>query len=251
MKIFNSLLILTLLVLGLSVKNLHSQTELDNMGCCGDEEQMLYWDEWNYWQGKKDSLLKILSALDADISKLKAELNAKDRELDDAEAQLYAAVGSDKNGVDAFRKNFAEAEKLINACKDSKSAAEIRTKYFNQIEASKIRCLPEFWDRYLAMKTKLEQCEGKVEQVTGQYTVVKGDCLYKIAQSKYGNGRCWPVIWEANKNGVISAPPRTPKTIKNPNLIYPGQVLRIPDAKNCKDLKTVTPRKRTWRPRTK
>jgi hypothetical protein len=106
MKIFNSLLILTLLVLGLSVKNLHSQTELDNMGCCGDEEQMLYWDEWNYWQGKKDSLLKILSALDADISKLKAELNAKDRELDDAEAQLYAAVGSDKNGVDAFRKNF-------------------------------------------------------------------------------------------------------------------------------------------------
>jgi hypothetical protein len=62
------------------------------------------------------------------------------------------------------------------------------------------------------------------------YTVVKGDCLYKIAGKKeiYNNVKMWPVLWEANEKGVVSAPPKVPKTIKNPNLIYPGQVLNVP-----------------------
>lgn len=50
------------------------------------------------------------------------------------------------------------------------------------------------------------------------YTVVKGDCLWKIAQKFYGNGSQYTKIYEANK-GTIGG---------NPNLIYPGQVLTIP-----------------------
>lgn len=49
------------------------------------------------------------------------------------------------------------------------------------------------------------------------YTVVKGDCLWNIAKKFYGNGSKYTVIAEANKD-----------KIKNPNLIYPGQVLTIP-----------------------
>jgi len=50
--------------------------------------------------------------------------------------------------------------------------------------------------------------------------------LYKIAAKKeiYNNPKMWPVLWEANEKGVVSAPPKVSKTIKNPNLIYPGQV---------------------------
>lgn len=50
------------------------------------------------------------------------------------------------------------------------------------------------------------------------YTVVKRDCLWKIAQKFYGNGSQYTKIYEANK-GTIGG---------NPNLIYPGQVLTIP-----------------------
>lgn len=50
------------------------------------------------------------------------------------------------------------------------------------------------------------------------YTVVKGDCLWKIAQKFYGSGAQYTKIYEANK-GVIGS---------NPNLIYAGQVLTIP-----------------------
>lgn len=52
------------------------------------------------------------------------------------------------------------------------------------------------------------------------YTVVKGDCLWNIAQRFYGNGSKYTLIYDANR-GVIGG---------NPNLIYPGQVLTIPAA---------------------
>lgn len=49
------------------------------------------------------------------------------------------------------------------------------------------------------------------------YTVVKGDTLSKIAKAQYGDWRRYPEIFEANK-----------PMLKDPDLIYPGQVLRIP-----------------------
>ena len=75
------------------------------------------------------------------------------------------------------------------------------------------------------MKKKLADWGG-----AATYTVIKGDCLSKIAGMKniYDNWKLWPALWEANKGGVVSAPARTPKTIPNPNLIYPGQVLKVP-----------------------
>jgi nucleoid-associated protein YgaU len=52
------------------------------------------------------------------------------------------------------------------------------------------------------------------------YTVKKGDSLWKIATEVYGKGKGpkYTVIFEANK-----------PMLKDPDLIYPGQVLRIPD----------------------
>lgn len=49
------------------------------------------------------------------------------------------------------------------------------------------------------------------------YTVKSGDSLWKIAQKIYKNGSLWPKIYEANRD-----------KIKNPDLIYPGWVLKIP-----------------------
>jgi nucleoid-associated protein YgaU len=50
------------------------------------------------------------------------------------------------------------------------------------------------------------------------YTVAAGDSLSKIAQHQYGNANLWRKIYEANQD-----------TIKNPDLIHPGQTLIIPD----------------------
>lgn len=54
-------------------------------------------------------------------------------------------------------------------------------------------------------------------EVTEYYTVKSGDTLSKIAKSYYGEASKYPVIFEANR-----------EVIKDPDLIYPGQKLRIP-----------------------
>ena len=57
------------------------------------------------------------------------------------------------------------------------------------------------------------------ETVTRTYTVVAGDSLSKIAKKIYGDASRWKEIFEASKD-----------KIKNPDLIHPGQVLKIPGA---------------------
>lgn len=49
------------------------------------------------------------------------------------------------------------------------------------------------------------------------YTVKKGDSLWSIAGAQLGDNNQWPVLFALNKN-----------QIKNPDLIYPGQVLTVP-----------------------
>ncbi len=51
------------------------------------------------------------------------------------------------------------------------------------------------------------------------YTVAAGDSLSKIAKRLYGNANEWRRIFETNRD-----------QIKNPDLIHPGQKLRIPRA---------------------
>lgn len=67
----------------------------------------------------------------------------------------------------------------------------------------------------------VEQTETRVDNTTTPktYTIKKGDCLWNIAKSFYGSGSQYTKLYEANKSVVGS----------NPNLIYPGQVLTIPE----------------------
>ena len=49
------------------------------------------------------------------------------------------------------------------------------------------------------------------------YTVKAGDSLSKIARHEYGDATEWKKIYEANRD-----------VIKNPDLIHPGQSLKLP-----------------------
>lgn len=64
--------------------------------------------------------------------------------------------------------------------------------------------------------TKKER-PAESKPTTRTYTVKKGDCLWNIAKKYYGNGAQYTKIYNANKD-----------KIKNPNLIYVGQVFVIP-----------------------
>ena len=53
------------------------------------------------------------------------------------------------------------------------------------------------------------------------YTIQKGDTLSKIAKAQYGRTDRWRALFEANR-----------EVIEDPDLIYPGQTIRIPDLDN-------------------
>lgn len=62
---------------------------------------------------------------------------------------------------------------------------------------------------------ELESPEPEAKPVF--HTVVKGDNLWKISEKTLGNGARYKEIFEANR-----------PMLKDPDKIYPGQVLRIP-----------------------
>jgi nucleoid-associated protein YgaU len=64
-----------------------------------------------------------------------------------------------------------------------------------------------------------QSAEQSLEPAASLYTVRRGDTLSAIAKAYYKDASKYPRIFEANK-----------PMLKDPNKIYPGQVLRIPQA---------------------
>lgn len=68
-------------------------------------------------------------------------------------------------------------------------------------------------------KNRSTESSPKPKKTSKNYTVKKGDCLWNICKKFYGKGN-WTLV-----NKVVAA---NKGKIKNPNLIYPGQVFTIP-----------------------
>ncbi|MBI4846577.1 MAG: LysM peptidoglycan-binding domain-containing protein [Candidatus Omnitrophica bacterium] len=65
--------------------------------------------------------------------------------------------------------------------------------------------------------TAEERPDQKVEESYKTYIVKKGDTLQKISVHFYGSTKKWKQIFDLNSD-----------TLKNPNKIYPGQKIKIP-----------------------
>lgn len=114
------------------------------------------------------------------------------------------------------RKLGLEVEQLKIEVK--KDTAEVSGRVAAQSEREKIVLAVGNTEGIARVDDQLEVVTPEPEAT--YYTVVKGDSLSKIAKAVYGDAMKYPVIFEANK-----------PMLTNPDLIYPGQVLRIPNQK--------------------
>lgn len=172
------------------------------------------------WQAEMQSLKAKQTALNSEIAALKADIdNLKAANLKDPEQcidELYQMVGANRNDVNNFRKAVNELDGKINRKEGPKAD---RQTDLNALKMNKISALPEFFTKvHTTMQNNLDSWIEAPKEI--MYTVVKGDCLWNIAKKKdyYGNGFAWPVIYKANRD-----------QIKNPDLIYPKQVFKIPN----------------------
>jgi nucleoid-associated protein YgaU len=80
--------------------------------------------------------------------------------------------------------------------------------------AGNVKGIDKVEARYLTVKAQVvEPPEPKF------YEVQAGDSLSKIAKQVYGDAMKWKALFEANR-----------EVIKDPDRIYPGQKIRIPDS---------------------
>jgi len=229
----HKLMLMFLLALGLTFTTnvkifAQDDDDDDNNGNMEEMDEDQWQKQMDDYNAQKTQLNARLTALNSEIDGLKQTSASKDKDIDKCESDMYSMVGTSKSGVADFRKRFEETEKKINS--KTGTPADARKMYFDDITNDKARCLPEFQDRYASMKKKLADWEGMKVDNSGNYTVVKGDCLWKISKMKYGSPYFWPAIWDANKNGVVNKDKmrRRQQAVTNPNLIYPGQILKIP-----------------------
>jgi len=167
-------------------------------------------------KAKLESLQKESATLQSDVNTLK---NTKLQSYEDCMNEVYALVGAKKADVDNFRTVVSELEGKINRKEGPKADRE---KDLLALKQNKISALPEFFDKvHVDMQKALDAWTETtdIKESDINYSVVKGDCLWKIAGKKdhYKNGFAWPKIYQANRD-----------QIKNPNLIYPKQNFKIP-----------------------
>jgi nucleoid-associated protein YgaU len=80
----------------------------------------------------------------------------------------------------------------------------------------KVQKVHDFWKELIGDDNKFLALHKPSENT---HTVVEGECLWMIAGMEYGHPYYykWPLIYNANRD-----------KIKDPDLIYPGQVFDIP-----------------------
>ena len=180
------------------------------------QEEEMTSDEWQAEMARlnseKTSLQQEIQTLQSDINNLKST-NIKSYE--DCVDEMYQMVGATKADVDNFRKAVAELNGKIQRKEGPKAD---RQKDLDALKMNKISALPEFFDKvHSQMQNALDAWVEAPTSIT--YAVVRGDCLWNIAKKPehYGNGFAWPNIYKANRD-----------KIKNPDLIFPKQMLTIP-----------------------
>lgn len=183
------------------------------------QEEEITTEEWEAeiarLSTEKADLTKELEALQAEVNALVEKKNSL-QPFDDCQNEMYALVGAD---ADAVADYSAKVNALMADISAKKAEKEDRQAELDALKASKLSALPAFYDMVHGKLQKMLDA-WVVAPKDIMYEVVRGDHLWGIAKKKehYGNGHAWPMIYNANRD-----------QIKNPDLIYPAQVFKVPN----------------------
>ncbi len=178
---------------------------------------------------KVADLEKRLNEVDGDITKARAELDRLNEELKKCNEALYALVGATQADIDAFAQKLGVLEGKVREMKrlsndelaDRRAEVEELDRQYKELQKNKISVMPQFYDRMVQLGRDIKGLyrEKKITTYTVGTWAKDRDCLWNIAAKNdiYADAFMWPKIWQANTD-----------QIRNPDIIFPGQVLQIP-----------------------
>jgi len=167
-----------------------------------------------------------IAALTAENADLKKQIDETQAQIDAVWAEIYAMLGVDKDAVESYRSELndigAKLDELSGLSAEDLLAKKDEIKDLQArlaaAKGSKIALLTEFEKKIADLDAKLGALSAKLMGVYDQYTVVKGDYLWKIARKPdiYGDAYQWIRIYCVNRD-----------QIKDPDRIKPEQILNI------------------------
>ncbi len=112
-----------------------------------------------------------------------------------------------------------EAQLKIQQCQQKVDSLNAVLENLNKKLAALQNEIKPVDEEIASISKEIEDLKAEIAKYPSEYTVQEGDYLAKIAAMRYiyNNAKAWPRIYRANRD-----------KIKNPNLIYPGWVLKIP-----------------------
>ena len=132
----------------------------------------------------------------------------------------FIVVRQRPDGQMIFDTNITVSMESYNIKEQAKNGLDlILSVKLKQYKEFRTKVVKAVGSRTASIQPQREQNNSPAPKKETTYTVKKGDCLWNIAKKMYGNGADYKKIASANGG-----------KIKNPNLIYPGQVLTIPKA---------------------
>ncbi len=200
------------------------------------QEQMSK-DEWQRqmtdYTNQQLALNAQVKALDSTIAVLRSQSDKLTADVTACEDALYAMLGVTRADVEAFDKELTDMENRVAELQrmsdaellTHKSEIETMQNRLNEMAKSKIAMIPRYHDRIGALQEKVA---GLLSSMQKEKTYTVGtwsrnrDCLWNIAKKRdiYANAWMWPKIWQGNRD-----------MIKDPDLIKPRWVLKIPEGK--------------------
>jgi nucleoid-associated protein YgaU len=173
-----------------------------------------------------DNTTKI-AALEADIAVLQKQIDDTQTQIDAQWDEVYALLGTDRAGAEAYRKNLADIDGQIEGLAALSPEDLFRRrgeidgieKQIAEAKGSKLAMLTDVQNKIADLEAKVAGLKAKMPaNIYDQYTVIKGDYLWKISKKPdiYNDPYQWIRIYCVNKD-----------QIKDPDIINPAQVFNI------------------------
>lgn len=189
--------------------------------------------EMNRYTQLRDELSASVNSTKEQIASMKGQSTTLDDNIRKCTDELYAMVGSNATEAAAYRAEIAAAEAQANGLmRLSDADLMARSAEVDELDAqvkslwqNKLSVIPEFYDRLTALNERVNSLKTTLAGSGKVYTVGTWsrdrDCLWNISKKKdiYDNAWMWPKIWQGNRD-----------QIKDPDIIHPGQKLKIPAA---------------------
>lgn len=198
-------------------------------------------------QAKIVSLNEQIGKIDASIVKSENDLKNLQKALEDCNKKLNELLGAGQADVDAFRQKLGKIEGKVREMQrmnddqlaDNQEQVKDLERQLNELRKEKVSVLPEFYSKIINIAKDIKGLwrEKKIKSYTVGTWAENKDCLWNIADNPaiYADPTLWPKIWQANKD-----------VIKNPDVIFPGQVLLLP-LKTEKTSDEIKAERKYWR----